>query len=366
MSKNILVTNGRSPAGLDLARSFSAEGHKVFVAESFSIHLCTFSRFAKSIKVPSPRLEPVAYIEALKQIIKEYSIDFLFPVYEEIFTISRFRDELDGLCKVLCGDFQLLDNLHNKLEFIAMCKKFNLSHPESTLLHKPDETIDYSSKILKPVYSRFGTDVYLKPNLKTVAKLNFNKPWVLQEYIEGKAYCAYAFCDKGKILAYSIYPVEATLMGVCISFENEDVPEILEWMTVFIDKSSSTGSISFDFILKGSTAYPIECNPRVTSGIHLLLPEPQFLDSILNKTQNNQVLKKPAIVSLFALSKALIKWSYFKKIFCRRDLLFQWNDPFPLLGQFCSISHYLYLSLKTRKSISEASTIDIEYNGPSS
>lgn len=363
MPKKILLTNGRSPAALDLLRSFENHGHEVYIAESLPLHLCQFSRFGHSLRVPAPRQHPREYINCLIEIVNKYSIDLIFPIYEEVFTIGRFRHEFDGLCEVLCSDFSLLKRLHSKYNFMEMCREYGLSHPQSELLHAAEQTDDYSNKVLKPLYSRFGTDVYIKPDSATVHKLSFTKPWVMQQFVEGTTYCVYCLAHEGRILALSIYPMEVTLMGACISFRHEDNPQIMKWVSTFIEKSGVSGSISFDMIIEGSIVYPLECNPRVTSGIHLLSQSEGFNEAVLEKKPLEQAAYKPTMLAGFVFSKALLRWSYWKIFWRSKDVLFRWSEPFILPGQFICVLYFQFLALKYRTSVNEASTLDIEWNG---
>jgi short-subunit dehydrogenase involved in D-alanine esterification of teichoic acids len=55
---NILLTGGRAPVTLDLARAFHRAGHTVFMAESLRGHLSQPSNAVKAhFVVPAPRQE---------------------------------------------------------------------------------------------------------------------------------------------------------------------------------------------------------------------------------------------------------------------------------------------------------------------
>jgi hypothetical protein len=363
MQKNVLITNGRSPAGLDLLRSFQKEGHQVFIAESLPLHLCQFSRYGRCFKVPSPAQEPKEYIKALKQIVIDHSIDIIFPIYEEIFTLSHYKQEFDGICEVLCSNFSLLKQLHNKYEFIDLCKEYGLNHPRTELLYSADHLECYERKVIKPLYSRYGTDVYIEPSCETLNKLDYSSPWVLQEFVEGQTYCVYCFADNGKILSFINYPMEITITNVCMSMRHEENAEIYKWVEKFIKMSGASGSISFDIILKDSKVYPLECNPRVTSGIHVLCREQSFISSVLYKNPKVKNAYKPVMLGAFVFLKALVNWSNWRVFFNSKDVVFRVKDPLPVIGQFIGAFYFCILSIKHRKSISVVSTLDIEWNG---
>ena len=91
--KNILITAGRSWVTLDLARQLEQAGHKIYIADTSSSHVCRFSNATeKCFVVPSPRFEPAKFIDTLVDIVEKNKIDFLLPICEEIFYISKSLD----------------------------------------------------------------------------------------------------------------------------------------------------------------------------------------------------------------------------------------------------------------------------------
>src|SRR5512140_1701805 len=97
---NVLLTGGRAPATLELARLFHRSGHRVFVAESLRGHLSAPSRAVNgNFVVPPPRQDTEGFIKALRGIIAAQHIDLLIPTCEEIFYVSKGLHELP--CKVL-------------------------------------------------------------------------------------------------------------------------------------------------------------------------------------------------------------------------------------------------------------------------
>ena len=54
--KNILITSGRSPVALDLARQLRQAGHTLFMVDSLHLYISRFSNaISKSFVVRSPR-----------------------------------------------------------------------------------------------------------------------------------------------------------------------------------------------------------------------------------------------------------------------------------------------------------------------
>ncbi|KAJ2936396.1 hypothetical protein H1R20_g698, partial [Candolleomyces eurysporus] len=89
---NILLSNGRFPVSLDLARQFRLAGHRVYVVgeDPMHYHVCKFSKDVKhSYRVPVPRENPDGYVEGIMRAIQDANIDIVIPMHEEIFYLAE-------------------------------------------------------------------------------------------------------------------------------------------------------------------------------------------------------------------------------------------------------------------------------------
>lgn len=375
---NILLTGGRAPATLELARAFHRAGHTVFMAESLRGHLSQPSNAIKAnFVVPAPRQNKEAFLIALKHIIIENQIDMLIPTCEEIFYVSMGRDQLP--CTVFTEPIKKLNNLHNKWNFVVNAIGIDLYAPETILINSQDDLLHayahWRALILKPVYSRFAARTLITPPLqKALSTLKFDSPWIAQEFLDGQPYCTYSVCHNGVIHAHTTYPSTFTAgQGATIVFEHVEHPVIFNWVKTFVKENNFTGQIAFDFIqTPNGQLYALECNPRATSGAHLLASNPMFVDAFLDPQpgcvtpldRSTHMLSTAML--MYALPKAIkngqfINW--LKKFFASNDVIFDLKDPMPSLFQFRSIFAYLALARKYGVTPLEASTFDIEWNG---
>lgn len=375
---NILLTGGRAPATLELARAFHRAGHTVFMAESLRGHLSQPSNAIKAnFVVPAPRQNKEAFLIALKHIIVENKIEMLIPTCEEIFYVSMGRDQLP--CTVFAEPIKKLNNLHNKWNFVVNAIGIDLYAPETILINSQDDLLHayahWRTLILKPVYSRFAARTLIMPPLqKALSTLNFDLPWIAQEFLNGQPYCTYSVCHNGVIHAHTAYPSNFTAgQGATIVFEHVEHPVIFNWVKAFVRENNFTGQIAFDFIqTPNGQLYALECNPRATSGAHLLASNPMFVDAFLAPQPGcvTPLGRSTHMLSTAMLMYALptaIKNSQFinwlKKFFTSNDVIFDLKDPMPSLFQFRSVFAYLALARKYGITPLEASTFDIEWNG---
>lgn len=376
--KRILISGTRAPAALDLARHFYFAGHEVMSVESLNYPLCKTSKcITKTFFVPSPKHEPSNYRDQLLEIIKREKIDLFIPTCEEIYTIAKYKEVFSPFCEVFCDDFEKLIRLHDKWQFMECIKDHQLASPKTWKLESRDALAEFIKEdlpfdvILKPVFSRFSSDIYrLNKNDKHIPNLDISstRPWIAQQFLCGPAYCCYAIVQKGEIHAYSSYPVNLTANGgACIYFESVQNTQMEHWVKEFVKKINFTGQIAFDFIedIEGH-CLPIECNPRATSGVHLFNTgeglEKAFLCQLSSPLNPRPSTKKMVALAMlmFGKLKSVSSWIQF---FNTHDVLFDKRDLKPFFFQFVTFFQIWRIAKKTNKSLLAASTHDIEWNG---
>jgi predicted ATP-grasp superfamily ATP-dependent carboligase len=377
---NILLTGGRAPATLELARAFHKAGHTVFMAESLRGHLSQPSKAVKAnFFVPAPRQEKDAFLSAMKNVIAENKIDWLIPTCEEIFHISMGREQFS--CSTFVEPIKKLDNVHNKWAFVINAIQQDLSVPETMLVNNVDDMFyafaHWKEIVFKPIYSRFATQTLIKPTVKQALDtlgMNYNPPWIAQGYINGREICTYSVAHNGHITAHTAYPAIFTAgRGATIAFRHIDHSAIFEWVKIFVEQNKFTGQIAFDFIeTADGQIFPLECNPRATSGVHLLASHPRFVEAFLNPqmdciTPNDgHSYMLASAMLIYGLPSAFKKnqfSNWLKTFFTSSDVILDFSDLLPFLLQYRSILSYLKIANEMKISPLEASTFDIEWNG---
>jgi len=375
VSKKILLTGGRAPTTLELARAFHRAGHTVFMAESLRGHLSEpSSAIAKNFLVPPPRQQTGGFLDALETICRENKIDLVIPTCEEVFYVAMGRERFPAFVEPL----EKLRQLHNKLDFIHLARGLGLPVPMTALIETEADLRSaferWPKLVLKPVYSRFASRTLICPTIQQAgAEITFNSRWVAQEFIAGTQICTYSVCHNGRITAHTAYRSDFTAgQGATIWFRHINHAATFEWVKKFIAEISFTGQIAFDFIeTKDGNIFAIECNPRAISGTHLLARDSKFPESFLNPSScvippDNFSVQLWTGMLVYALPAApkkrqLKKW--LAAFTSSRDVIFRRDDPLPALLQFRSIFFYLKLARREKISALEASTFDIEWNG---
>ncbi|RHW34665.1 ATP-grasp domain-containing protein [Lysinibacillus yapensis] len=381
MSINILLTGGRAPATYYFARLLKEQGHTLFMAESLPKHLCMRSNlFEKNFHVPAPNENRHAFIQDLIDIIRSNNIDLLIPTCEEIFHISFGYEQLSNYCRVFCEPLEKINAFHHKGLFIETLKKVSsewIRIPSTIVV----DTTKTSSKtelshileksrislkmeyVCKPAYSRFGTEVVYKKGGEMIDFLLLNKNlWVVQEKIEGRQLCTYAIADNGQMNYYSAYPSNDQVgLGATIYFEPFSNRRLEEFVACYIKEFNYTGQIAFDVIMtdKGEF-YPIECNPRTTSGI-CLFPVKKHAKT----SDSYSIGSETTMLGLVMLQTLLSKnpFRQLRKMKKARDIVWNPKDKKVFFDQIASFFYLLKEAKKHNLSTYHMSTLDIEWNG---
>lgn len=375
---HVLILGARAPACLEWARAFDEAGWAVSVGDSLSQPLSRFSRSAQHyVRLPEPRQDPAAWVEALATVIETQHIDLLLPTCEEVFYLAHGRERLAPLCRVLTSDFALLHRVHHKGHFAAMTDGWALAAPETreltdrqALLALADETALW---VFKPAYSRFASQTLIRPSAQQMNNVHPTPvaPWVAQRFIEGRELCSFSVLIDGELRAHSCYhPRYRVGRGSGIYFQPSAPESVHRFLEQFGRETGYTGQVGFDFIEDHDGRFHVlECNPRATSGVHLFDNQRQQLVSSLN--DKPEFLLKPTpeprmialAMLLLAAPQRAFSTPFWRDYASARDVIVQKGDFWPLVAQVLSLGEIIARAASRRCGLLAASTADIEWNG---
>lgn len=360
---NILLSNGRFPVAIDLARQLRRAGHTVFVVDPMHYHVCKFSNvIKKSVQVPAPHDDAAGYVEAVKNVVKEKAIDLIIPLHEEILYLAECGDR-EVLDRLFAPPIDALLRLHNKWTFTQFLKRVGLDYPQSTLCRSMDDIreLDRTKEwAVKPVFGRAATKVYhLKPD-EPLPEVDIadNEHFIAQEWLYGLRYCSYSIIRDGQLRALSIYPVKDTLDGSsCVYFESVEHAGIRAYVEKIAEAHPGvSGQLAFDFIeTQEGRLVAIECNPRATSGVHLFsghrdlsncITEPSAATAgkvVIPREKSTPRKIAPGMLMVPQRSHANAKeyLAHLKRLVKSRDVTFSAHDVLPSLMQpFLVTSYY--------------------------
>lgn len=294
---------------------------------------------------------------------------------------GRAALERGGACTVLAEPLEKLRGLHDKWLFVQRARAHGLRVPETCRLTSAGELraalAGASAVVLKPAYSRFAARTRLPPHgRETVAEVrpSEREPWVAQAYVHGRQICTYSIAHRGRLAAHVAYPVEFSAgQGAAVAFRPIAHPAAQAWVESFVAHESFTGQIAFDFIeTKAGEVVALECNPRSTSGVHLLASHPDFARAFFGMLPELVTAEtaRPAMLAagmlLYGLPAVRTRAGLRQRgaaFAGSRDVVFSARDPLPALLQIASLAPFLWWSARHHMSAMAASTYDIEWNG---
>lgn len=358
--KTILISGARAPIALEMARSFRQAGHRVIMTDCLQL---TIARWSNNVNkyyfIPSPRFNNYGFVKKLQEIIELEKVDHFIPTCEEAIFVSQHISSFN--CKVWIAELHLILELHNKFIFTQLHQN-NLPIPKTTLVSNFTDWSNSSQYVFKPIYSRFASSILIKQKLnKTYFSETEKHLWIAQEHIEGKEICVYSVWDEGILKAYAAYhPLYRAGKGAGIFFEPVQNEVILKYVQEMGSHLKYKGQLCFDVIVdRDETPYFIECNPRGTSGAHLInkdLAEAFLCNNIFINNSNKEFSLK---YILFFLN---FKSFFTKRVRKSKDIIFKWNDLKPFFFQILSLIEISYIKLTQRISWLEATTFNIEWN----
>ena len=369
----VLLTLGRLPKALDLARAFSSYGWRVLVAEPYRWHLCRVSRaVAKCFVVPPPTTAQVEYLEALGRIVRQENVRLVVPVSEEILHVAHVRPLLAAGVEVYGMPADLLLRLHDKLEFPHFVQSLGLAAPETHDAASPMalDLLGRSDCVVKPVRSCSGRGLSFLPAGSTLPAPA--EPMVVQRRVDGAVLSTFSIARDGEVVSSVVY--RGTLMAgtVAVAFERVDGHAAIgAWISAFVAKTRYSGFVSFDFVVDADgTPWAIECNPRVTSGIHFLRHE-DLAPAILGVPGFRRPrLRDVTRLQQFFPALTETQGSFFTERFApnlralrtSRDVTWATADPLPLVTMPLTSLTIIVRAARERRSLGEVATSDIVWN----
>jgi hypothetical protein len=380
MPRSVLILGARAPVALDHARRFAAQGWEVCVADSISCRMSGWSRsVGRMLRLPSARDALDAYASALNRLIATHRIDLVVPTCEESFYVARIVDRLPSGVRVAVADFATMRQLHSKWDFLGVATACGLQAPESHCVQTIAQAREWAQDrpvVLKPEFSRFGVHVRLHPKGIPTDAHSFEVPgqWVVQRFQRGRELCSYSVADAGRLLAHVSYrPVYRLATSSSYYFMPCASTAIFSFVERLVASTQYTGQISFDWIEDDDGRITVlECNPRAISGVHLFSIH-DALPSALAGTAPECIVPSCAAprmlgpVMLAAGGYQAIRnrnvsawWRDYKQAV---DVVATPGDRRPLVGGFVDLASYGWLALRSRCSVRQAATQDVEWDG---
>lgn len=371
----VLLTLGRLPKSLALVRACRAVGCRVLIADPFRWHVCRPSRDVdRCFRVTAPNDSLSAYHDDLLQIIADEAVDIVLPVSEEALHVAQIAERLPPGVRLWTAPRAQLAGLHDKLDFARLARAQGLSVPD-TFEAGSAQARDLASStdfVVKPRHSCSGIGLHLARAGDRIADPGAGA--LVQARVEGDHLSSLSFVDNGREVATVVYRGRVFAGTVAICFERvDDAQPVTDWIRRFIEKSGYSGFLAFDFIVdEQGTAQAIECNPRVTSGVHFFeakalgaaLLDPGAARGIAlaeqERFQWGYSTLTETYAALFRPREFLRRW---REMLRARDVIWSLRDPLPFLLMTPMSWEILWPAITSDLTLGEATQRDIAWFG---
>lgn len=377
MTGTVMITLGRLPKALDLARGFKSLGYRVIVAEPFRWHLTGVSNvIARRYSVTAPAVNRERYLQELRDIAVKEQVDWVVPVSEEIMHVSFLRETLPAHVKLYAMSSATLLALHNKLSFIDRCREYGVSAPETFDFDDPRATALAASGdyIVKPVFSCSGRGVVFQQRGEALPGYATAEPMIVQTWVKGNVLSTFSVAHEGAALTTVVYRGAVMSGTVAVCFERVTAADrqhqaVIDWVNQFVRRANFSGFISFDLVIDSEgKAHGIECNPRATSGLHFV--DPLDLATAVVNPQNSMTLRfrdetlmQQFYPCLTELQKSMFSGGMFlrnlRQFLRARDVTWDWRDPLPFLTMPFTASQIIWKSIRAGVTMGEVATLDV-------
>lgn len=379
MTERVLITGARAPAALDLARSLSAAGFETHMADGVPARIARWSKSPQAVhRHASPVHQPARFAQDLRALIDRLDPVAVIPACEEVFHLAALAQAQGWSDRLIAPASDTLAELHHKGRFAALCRRLALPVPDTVVITDPADLMrraEAADVVVKPAWSRFGARILIAPDRAALSRITPSPeaPWVVQTQVRGDEVSLYAVVHQGRLTAFSAYRSDWRVRGgaaYVIQPLTGPLNTRLRRLAETLATHVVTGQIACDAIVDADGApWLIECNPRATSGVHLFTRGAAFGLALLGRAKAEASLdpvRNSLAMDSFGLARALLQHrltEWRDKRDANRDILTAPGDPGPRRGALADAAAFGLHALMSGRSLAEAMTADIEWNG---
>ena len=362
-----LLTLGRLPKGLEVARALAAAGVRVEIAEPFRWHLSRVSRaVARSIAVPAPNDDPQGYFDAMAEAAR--GADVVVPVSEEVVHAAALAGRVPA--RWFGMDRAATLALHDKGRFAETARALGLAVPRTAQAGTAEAAalLAAGAVAAKPALTCSG---------QHVRRIDPGEPpprdGLVQAWVEGRPLSTFTVAWQGRVIGTACYRPTVLSGTVAIAFEPEveAAAEASAYARRFVEGTGASGFVSLDLIAGREGLVAIECNPRLTSGVHFVEHE-DLAAAILDPASAVRLRLRggryqqafPVLTEWWAqLRNREARRACRRALWGAREVSWGWADPLPLLLQPLTAANIIARSIREGTSFGAAATRDIAWFG---
>jgi predicted ATP-grasp superfamily ATP-dependent carboligase len=312
----ILLSEGSSTSARQTLYGLAPLKHAIDVCDPQRLALCRFSRYVRRWhRGPSFAADPAGYLRFVLDLLRVGRYDVLFPVHDQVYLFSRFRDALRGRVGLAVPDFDAVRQVQSKVAFYGLLKRLDIPQPQTVIVPSIEElqrggSWPYPCWVKRDVATaaRGVWHVRAAEDLPSVvAKMRalsaqIDQPprdggIVVQQPAVGEFCVAQAVFQHGRLIAIHCYRARAIgAGGSAYARESASHPQAIEHLRRLGAHLRWHGALHAEYFhdpANGSVSF-IEANPRIGETVNALFSGVNLCDALLRVSLDETVESWPA------------------------------------------------------------------------
>jgi predicted ATP-grasp superfamily ATP-dependent carboligase len=274
----ILFTEGSSVSARQALFDLGPR-HTIDVLDPSRLCQCRFSTFTRRLyHCPPFSVDPCGYLARLGERLAAEKYDVVLALHDEVFLLTRVREELSRRTAVAIADFPTVATLQSKVKFVELALELGMASPDTQILtcQQELERWDRYPVFLKLDFGTAGQTVRfvrsggeLEAAMTTFRENGWwsaGDPVLLQQPADGEQGVVRGIFDRGRLVAGHVTVLKVRGVGGSATVrEGLDHPRVMEDFRRFGERLAWHGPLFGEFFLHPATKVPeyIEFNPRI-------------------------------------------------------------------------------------------------------
>jgi hypothetical protein len=265
----VLLSEGSSLTARETVTCLGPVGYHLEALDPDPLCIARFSRWVRKVhRCPRPGVDPLGYLEAVRDVSAEREIDVLLPTHEQAWLFAA-AGTLPGVA-VAVADIGSFDRVQSKVEFARLLDQLGLPQPGWNLVSAETDLAGLSFPYwLKAPFSTAGRGVRLVTDeqSRTAAAGELleqaGAPLMAQEPAVGSYGQVQGLFDRGRLVAAHTSVQTGTGIGPSAAARlSVDHPAPRRDIAILGEALTWRGGLTLDYLHRQGEPQYIECNPR--------------------------------------------------------------------------------------------------------
>ena len=262
--KRLLFTAGGSPSSVSIYHSLKTKSYELFFVDSKLSRIDP--EIPGEVKFEVPNVSCSLYLEHVKKLVEEHSVDILVPGIDEEL-VKVHKSFAQSLC-VFSPSLKFIEICLDKLTLGRKLKEHGLPEPDTALLGLGESKFNQKQYVIKPRYGRGSRNIYFG-NEHLVNALAGGVPdpsdWVTQSAIVGSEFTVQVIASQKGVLK-KVIPLKVNLKrGSTVSAEIVNDPLVIDYVSAIHNRLRGNGTYNIQLIKSIEGLFCFEINPRIST-----------------------------------------------------------------------------------------------------